>query len=59
MRTGHLFCSRCQRQFSYEDRKYLHVHHRNGKKNDCRRSNLVVLCASCHQKEHHDHKILF
>lgn len=59
LRTGHLYCSKCQRKFSYEDRKNLHVHHRNGKKNDCRRSNLVVLCASCHQKEHPDHKILF
>jgi len=34
----------------------LHVHHKNGRKNYCDESNLVVLCADCHQAKH-NHKI--
>lgn len=46
-------CSDCHKKIT--DTKNLHVHHRNGIKNDCSRSNLEVLCAECHQKRH-NHK---
>ncbi len=46
-------CSNCGRKIS--DTKNLHVHHRNGIKNDCSRSNLEVLCADCHRLKH-NHK---
>lgn len=46
-------CSDCRRKIT----KNMHVHHKNGIKNDCTRSNLEVLCAACHQKRH-SHKIL-
>ena len=58
LRKGHLYCNKCFKRFTLADKGNLHVHHRNGKKNDCRRSNLQVLCSSCHQKEHPNHKIL-
>lgn len=48
-------CSDCRRKIY--DIKNLHVHHVNGIKSDCSRSNLEVLCAPCHQKRH-SHKIL-
>ena len=48
-------CEGCGRIFT--DGHGLQVHHRNGIKNDCSRSNLEVLCAACHQKKH-SHKIL-
>ena len=48
-------CENCHRKIT--DTKNLHVHHRNAIKNDCRRANLEVLCAACHQ-EKHNHKIL-
>ncbi len=47
-------CEDCHRKINPPN---LHVHHRNGLKNDCSRSNLEVLCADCHQKRH-NHKIL-
>jgi len=31
--------------------KYLHVHHRNGQKNDNRDSNLAVMCVACHAEQ--------
>lgn len=34
----------------------VQVHHKNGRKNDCRESNLEVLCYDCHQAKH-NHKI--
>ncbi len=46
-------CSNCGKKIS--DTKNLHVHHRNGIKNDCSRSNLEVLCADCHRRKH-NHK---
>lgn len=57
LRTGHLYCTKCNRQFTFQDKGKLHVHHRNGIKNDCSPSNLVVLCAKCHQEEHPEHQI--
>lgn len=47
-------CSDCKKFF--EPNK-IHVHHINGIKQDCFRSNLEVLCADCHQKRH-NHTIL-
>ena len=34
----------------------LTVHHRNMRKEDCRRENLEVLCWSCHKTIHSDHR---
>lgn len=53
----HWTCAKCNRIMSFEERNLLHVHHRNGRKDDCSPANLIVLCADCHQKEHPDHKI--
>ena len=35
----------------------VQVHHKNERKNDCRESNLKVLCYDCHQAKH-NHKII-
>lgn len=48
-------CQECGRNFFYR-KSLLHVHHKNGLKNDCRESNLEVLCRDCHQAKH-NHKI--
>lgn len=58
LRENRLQCTKCHRKFTMEDKRMLHVHHRNGIKSDCKRSNLVVLCAHCHQEEHPDHQIM-
>lgn len=44
-------CSTCTVHLDHADSKYLHVHHRNGQKNDCRSDNLEVLCIRCHADE--------
>ena len=49
-------CQECHRNFS-DCKSLLHVHHKNGRKNDCRESNLEVLCYDCHQAKH-NHKII-
>ena len=49
-------CQECGRNFSH-DKYFLHVHHKNGLKWDCRESNLEVLCYDCHQAKH-NHKIM-
>lgn len=49
-------CQECGRNFSH-DKSFLHVHHKNGLKNDCREANLEVLCYDCHQAKH-NHKIM-
>ena len=51
-------CQECHRNFSNrpDKSKLVQVHHKNGRKNDCRESNLEVLCTDCHQAKH-NHKI--
>lgn len=39
-------CTSCGSPFS------LHVHHRNGNRNDDRMENLVTLCSHCHTGVH-------
>lgn len=43
------------------DRQYMHVHHKNGKKEDNRDSNLQCLCIRCHANvdEHHRARFSF
>ncbi|MEO8401779.1 MAG: HNH endonuclease signature motif containing protein [Gammaproteobacteria bacterium] len=46
----------CRIVLAGKDKRYLHVHHKNGLKNDNSQSNLEVLCIRCHAKEpHHVH----
>jgi hypothetical protein len=45
-------CQQCGINLSApENRKWLHVHHKNGLKHDNSRSNLEALCIGCHAKE--------
>ena len=48
-------CSKCKVDMS-NMKAGLHVHHKNGVKNDNNRSNLQVLCALCHQGIDEFHK---
>lgn len=44
-------CEKCSRQFQGANRRYVHVHHRDGQKNNNHESNLAVLCIECHADE--------
>jgi hypothetical protein len=50
-------CECCRRDFSRAtDCEYLHVHHKNGMKNENHEENLQVLCLGCHADEpQHSH----
>lgn len=49
-------CMQCQLVLGGSDSRYLHVHHRNGQKNQCQPSNLEVLCIRCHAEQpQHEH----
>jgi hypothetical protein len=44
-------CCSCSVGLQGDDSKFLHVHHKNGQKNDCHPNNLEVLCIECHANE--------
>jgi hypothetical protein len=45
-------CRKCERTLSDPSlRRFLHVHHRNGNRQDNRDANLVALCIGCHAEE--------
>lgn len=50
------YCQSCHRVVGEAHKKFLHVHHINGSKNDCRVENLECLCIECHANQHmHEH----
>jgi hypothetical protein len=50
-RERHWVCEQCTLMLTGMDSRYLHLHHRNGQKNDCSRHNLEVLCLGCHANQ--------
>ncbi|CAM8655967.1 HNH nuclease [Oxalobacteraceae bacterium] len=42
------YCQSCKRVIGEANKQFLHVHHINGLKNDCRVENLRCLCIECH-----------
>ncbi|MGE0311504.1 MAG: HNH endonuclease [Lautropia sp.] len=44
-------CSACAMVLDGPLKQYLDVHHRNGRRNDCRPENLQVLCVACHARQ--------
>jgi len=49
-----MICAKCAREFSWEDRHLLTVHHKDGndKNNPPDGSNWENLCVYCHEDEH-------
>ena len=41
-------CEKCNGEEWLEKTIPIQLHHKNGKKKDCRRKNLELLCANCH-----------
>ncbi len=49
-------CQQCHLVIGETRKQYLHVHHINGVRMDCRVENLKCLCISCHAKQPmHEH----
>ena len=44
-------CAKCRQRLGRSDSRFLHVHHKNGLKNDCSDRNLEVVCIRCHASE--------
>jgi len=44
-------CQSCNLVLGENNKRYLHVHHINGVKKDCRVENLKCLCVSCHAQQ--------
>ncbi len=44
-------CMKCHLVLSGLHSRYLHVHHKNGQKNECQPGNLEALCIRCHADE--------
>ncbi len=50
------YCQSCNRVLGETNKRFLHVHHVNSLKNDCRVENLKCLCIECHSNQHmHQH----
>ena len=45
------YCQQCHLIVGESNKRFLHVHHINGMKNDCRVENLLCLCISCHANQ--------
>lgn len=53
-------CERCNIDLSAaNDRRFLHVHHLNGRKTDVRSQNLQCLCVRCHSQVDQKHESNF
>lgn len=50
-RKNRFKCESCGRLLKPDESRFLHVHHRNGLKNDNRHANLAVLCIVCHAEQ--------
>ena len=44
-------CQSCQLIVGESHKRYLHVHHINGVRKDCRPENLKCLCVTCHAEQ--------
>jgi len=49
-------CQNCKLLVGETNKSFLHIHHKNGLRNDCRAENLQCLCLRCHADQPmHDH----
>ena len=53
---GHV-CEKCLRNIFVT--KYLHMHHINRDRRNNKLHNLILLCATCHAKEHCDNQFSY